>query len=93
MRFNMAILSISVPDNLAKASQEVASRLGVSRTHLIRQAIAHELEYLQLKFDQEVIIKSLTAMKNQQSYLEEAEEVEQELNSDLPVDKDEWWNK
>lgn len=89
----MTTLSIMMPDNLANKSQEVAKKLGISRTQFIRQAVAHELENLEAKFEQEAIIKSFIAMKNEKSYLEQAEEISQELNVDLPSDKDEWWSK
>ncbi|WP_395476954.1 ribbon-helix-helix protein, CopG family [Rickettsia endosymbiont of Pantilius tunicatus] len=36
----MTNLSITIPDDIAKASNEVAKKLGLSRTAFIRQAIA-----------------------------------------------------
>lgn len=94
MRFGiMTALSIILPDTLAKASQEAAVRLGISRTQFIRQAIAHELENFQSRLELEAIVKSIAAMKNNKKYLEEAEKIAEGLNSDLPDDGEEWWDK
>ncbi|WP_342170013.1 ribbon-helix-helix domain-containing protein [Rickettsia endosymbiont of Seladonia tumulorum] len=79
----MTNLSITIPDDIAKASNEVAKKLGLSRTAFIRQAIIHELDNLQSKFEQEGIIKSFNAMKKSPQYLEEAEEIMNGLNSEL----------
>lgn len=79
----MTNLSITIPDDIAKASNEVAKKLGLSRTAFIRQAIIHELDNLQSKFEQERIIKSFNAMKKSPQYLEEAEKIIDDLNSEL----------
>jgi metal-responsive CopG/Arc/MetJ family transcriptional regulator len=89
----MTTLSIILPDNLAKASQEAAGRLGISRTQFIRQAIAHELENFQSQLEQEAIVRSIAAMKNSKSYLAEAEKIMGGFNSDLPSEEEEWWTK
>ncbi|BBJ31128.1 hypothetical protein RAS_02370 [Rickettsia asiatica] len=47
----MTSLSITLPDNIAKASNEIAKKLGLSRTAFIRQAIIHELDILQSQFE------------------------------------------
>ncbi|WP_341788618.1 MULTISPECIES: ribbon-helix-helix domain-containing protein [unclassified Rickettsia] len=83
IEFDMTNLSITIPDDIAKASNEVAKKLGLSRTAFIRQAIIHELDNLQSKFEQEGIIKSFNAMKKSPQYLEEAEEIMNGLNSEL----------
>lgn len=62
IEFDMTNISITIPDDIAKASNEVAKKLGLSRTAFIRQAIIHELDNLQSKFEQEWIIKSFNAM-------------------------------
>jgi metal-responsive CopG/Arc/MetJ family transcriptional regulator len=77
----MTTLSIILPDALAKASQDAAQRLGVSRTQFIRQAVTHELENFQSQLEQEAIVKSIAAMKNSKKYLKEAKKIDQELNS------------
>ena len=89
----MATLSIILPNDLAKASQEVAGRLGISRTQFIRQAIAHELESFQSQLEQQAIAKSIAAMKNDKHYLEESEKLTEGFNADLPDDGEEWWKK
>lgn len=89
----MTTLSIILPDALAQASQEVACKLGVSRTQFIRQAITHELENFQSRHEQNEIIKSIIAMKSDKDYLEEMDEINKGLNSDLPRERKGWWNK
>jgi len=87
----MTTLSIVLPDNLAKASQEVAVKMGISRTQFIRQAILHELEEFQSQLEQEAIVKCFSVMKKDKNYLKDAEQITERLNSDLPDDGDEWW--
>jgi metal-responsive CopG/Arc/MetJ family transcriptional regulator len=81
-----------LPDPLAKASQEAAKTLGISRTQFIRQAIAHELESFQAELEREAMVRSVLAMKNSKKYLKESDEIDEGLNSDLPKEE-EWWNK
>ena len=49
----MTTLSINLPTTLAKASQEAAMNLGISRTQFIRQAITHEIAHYQAKLEEE----------------------------------------
>jgi metal-responsive CopG/Arc/MetJ family transcriptional regulator len=42
----MSTLNIELHDELARASEEVAERLGVSRSELIRRALARELDMI-----------------------------------------------
>ncbi|KHO04087.1 ribbon-helix-helix domain-containing protein [Rickettsia felis] len=89
----MTSLSITLPDNIAKASNEIAKKLGLSRTAFIRQAIIHELNNLQSQFEQDDIIKSFNAMKKSKKYLEEMTEITENLNSELLEEKEKWWSK
>jgi predicted transcriptional regulator len=89
----MTSLSITLPNDIAKASNEIAKKLGISRTAFIRQAVVHELNNFQTQIEQDDIIKSFTAMKESKQYLEEAEELIESLNSALPKESEEWWNK
>lgn len=89
----MTTLSITLSDSLAQNSQDAATKLGISRTQFIRQAIAHELQHFQAQLEQEAMINSISAMKKNKKYLEEAEKISAELNSDLPKEENEWWNK
>lgn len=90
----MSSLSIILPDNMAKASQEVAKNLGISRTQFIRQAIAHELANYYAKREQAEMRKSFAAMKKSSAYLKEATEIDNSFeDSELPKEKDEWWKK
>jgi hypothetical protein len=48
-----------------------------------------------MKFDimTTLILKSIAAMKSSKNYLKQAEKIDDEFNSDLPNDEDEWWRK
>ncbi len=89
----MTILSLSLPNSLAQASQEAALKLGVSRTQFIRIAITHEIKNLEANLEQEAMAKSMVAMQNSKAYLLEAEEISEKLNSTLSKDKNKWWTK
>lgn len=89
----MTTLSINLPDTLAKASQEAASKMGISRTEFIRQAVAHELKQFQGRLEEEAIISSMLAMKESKSYRNEANDITERFSMDLPEDKHEWWHK
>lgn len=89
----MTALSINLPDDLAKASQEAAHRLGMSRSNFIRMAILHELQKLQAKLEEEAMAKSMVAMENSAQYMKEAEEIDAYLNTSLPDEKEQWWKK
>ncbi|WP_425359982.1 MULTISPECIES: ribbon-helix-helix domain-containing protein [unclassified Candidatus Tisiphia] len=89
----MTSLSITLPDTIAKASNEDAKKLRISRTEFIRQAIIHELSSFQLPAEQVAIVKSFTAMKKSKKYIEEMVEITETLNSELPQEEKKWWSK
>jgi len=89
----MTALSIHIPDDLAKASQEAARKLGVSRSSFIRTAISHELQKFKSQFEQEAMAKSMALMQTNQPYLKELEEIENYLSTALPDDRENWWKK
>lgn len=86
----MKTLSINLPDTLAKASQEAASKMGISRTEFIRQAVAHEIKHFQNEMEEKAMIASMMAMKESKSYRKTANEIDDGFSSDLPEDKNEW---
>lgn len=89
----MTTLSINLPDSLAKASQEVASKMGISRTEFIRQAVLHELKHFQAKLEEEAMVASIKAMKKSKNYDKEVEDIVDGFSTDLPKDKNKWWRK
>ena len=89
----MTNLSINFPDNIVKVTSEVAKKLGVSRTEFIRQAVVHELNNFQVQLEQNNIIKSFAAMKKSKKYQEDTKLLMDGLNSALPEEGEEWWNK
>ena len=88
----MKALSINLPDSIAKASNEAAKKIGISRTEFIRQAILHELKIVESRFELENMIKSFNAIKTSKKYLEEMK-VFENLDTDLPKENNQWWNK
>jgi predicted transcriptional regulator len=89
----MAALSITLPDNLAKASQEAAHKLGVSRAYFIRQAITHELQHFQKQLEEEAMVKSAIAMRDHAGYLAENAALDDLWSDVLPDEPDQWWTK
>ena len=89
----MTTLSINLPESIAKASQNMAKKLGMSRTQFIRIAISHELENVESRIEQENMAQSLIAMKTSKQYLAEADEIMEGLNTELPEDESGWWSK
>ena len=90
---NMTSLSITLPDTIAKASNEAAKELGVSRTEFIRRAIIHELDDFKTRSEEIGIIKSFNAMKRSAKYSEESKELMDNLFTDLSQEEEYWWNK
>jgi metal-responsive CopG/Arc/MetJ family transcriptional regulator len=93
MSNNMKTLSINLPDNLVKASQEAANKMGISRTEFIRQAVRHELSHFQEMLEKKAMANSMLAMKESESYCKETVEIDESFPIDLPEDKNEWWHK
>jgi len=92
MFFNMTSLSITLPDNIAQASNETAKKLGITRTEFIRQAVVHELKNVQSKLEQKEVIDCFNNMKLSRVYLEDAEQTIEELDINISEEKDEWWS-
>lgn len=88
----MTSLCITIPESTAKATSEAAKSLGVSRAEFIRQAIIHELSGFERRAEELKIIKSFSAMRGLKAYSKESENLMDSLPSDLPDEKDEWWN-
>lgn len=89
----MTAISLHLPDELARASQEAAHELGISRNHFIRQAIAHELKLIRSRQEQKAMAKALKLMETSADYISESREIDEDLNSNLPDEEDNWWKK
>lgn len=88
----MTALSIHLPEKLAIASQEVAEKLGISRTEFIRQALIHELEDYHSRQEQEAMATCFVMMKKRSRYKKELDEIEEGFGaSQLPEDEEGWW--
>jgi metal-responsive CopG/Arc/MetJ family transcriptional regulator len=93
MRNDMTTLSINLPDTIAKASQEAANKMGISRTEFIRRAVAHELKHFQKTLEEKEIVVSMIAMKESKIYLEEIDYITKGFSRDLSEDRNGWWHK
>jgi metal-responsive CopG/Arc/MetJ family transcriptional regulator len=87
----MTSLSIALPDDIVKASTEIAKKIGISRTEFIRQAVIHEIHNIQANIEQQNIIASFNVMKKSQEYLNSSEELIDDFGCSLPQEQDEWW--
>jgi len=87
----MIALSIHLPDPLAKASQQAAEELGISRTQFIRQALIHELESYETQRERTAMAKSFKKMSKNTHYLKELSSIDNDLSDALPDDKEAWW--
>lgn len=87
----MRTFSITLPNDLADSSQEVAESIGLTRVQFIRNAISHELQRVQRQTTLQAMVDSFNAMRKNKKYLKESEAIEQEFTADLPEEKGEWW--
>lgn len=80
----MTTLSIAIPNDMAKESQHVVKKLGVSRTDFIRQAIQHELEQFHKQLS-EAVARAFVAMKSDKNYRAKAEAIMNHLSRALSI--------
>ena len=85
----MKALSIKLPEELAEQSRQVARRLGITRSELIRQALVHQIDQVQAGLERRAMAQSLHAMGGA---VDETEALDRALDETLPEEKDGWWN-
>ncbi len=69
----MVALSIKLPKDLAEMSRQVARRLGITRSELIRQALVHEIEQVKARLERGAMAASLRAMTGTAAAIRENE--------------------
>ena len=69
----MVALSIKLPKDLAEMSGQVARRLGITRSELIRQALVHEIEQVKARLERGAMAASLRAMTGTAAAIRENE--------------------
>ncbi len=89
----MRTFSITLPNDLADSSQEMAETIGLTRAQFIRIAIQHELQRVQRKKTLEEMADSFSTLQKNKKYLKEGAALEQEFSSSLPEERDEWWTQ
>jgi len=89
---NMTALSIIVPDELAEDSSFIAKEMHISRSQFIRLAIENEIKAYKLVREQQDMVFGFKALKQQESYLEEINDIEQ-LDINLKDEGEFWWKK
>jgi metal-responsive CopG/Arc/MetJ family transcriptional regulator len=87
----MASISLNLPDDLAQESTQVAERIGVSRTELIRQALRHELDDIEARFEREAMAAALATMRSDETYRQDARAIEEGLTEGVTEETDDWW--
>lgn len=88
----MTALSINIPDELAMDSLSIAKQMHISRTQFIRLAIENEIKAYKLKIEQNKMTAGFKALKRNNDYLLEVDELE-EMDSPLVDEGDRWWEK
>ncbi len=89
---DMTALSIVVPDELAKDSFLIAKKMHISRSQFIRLAIENEIRTYRLKNEQQEMVLGFMALKQQASYLDEINDIEQ-LDVHLKDEGECWWKE
>ena len=87
----MVALSIKLPEELAEMSRQVARKLGITRSELIRQALVHEIEHVEASLERRAMAESLRAMAGTDSVARDNEALDQALDEVLPEEKEGWW--
>ena len=88
----MTVLSIVVPDELAQDSSLIAKKMHISRSQFIRLAIENEIKAYRLMREQQDMAVGFVALKQQASYLNEMNDLEQ-LDVDLKDEGEFWWKE
>lgn len=89
---SMTALSIVVPDKLAEDSSLIAKKMHISRSQFIRLAIENEIKAYRLMREQQDMVVGFRALKQQASYLDEMNELEQ-LDVNLKDEGEFWWKE
>jgi metal-responsive CopG/Arc/MetJ family transcriptional regulator len=87
----MAAISLKLPDDLARESKEIADKIGITRTELIRRALRHELAYIEARLERDAMAKALRAMRNDPAYVREGRALDDGLGEPLPEEPERWW--
>ncbi len=87
----MTAISLKLPDEMIRESKELAEKIGISRSELIRQALQHELEHIKAGLQRAEMAKALEAMRSDEAYLADSEALTQGLGIKLTDEEDAWW--
>jgi len=79
----MTVISLNLPDDLARESKSIADSIGISRIELIRRALRHELNEVKSRLEREAMAHALEVMRDDPAYNQESEELDKGLNSEL----------
>lgn len=87
------MISLTLPESLAKQSQDIAKSMNISRAHFIRQALEHEINAHRLRQERKALVKAFKKMSTSQAYLGEADSWMDEANTGLPTTPNDWWKQ
>lgn len=85
----MIPLSIKLPEDLAEHSRQVARKLGITRSELIRQALSQEIDSVAAGLERGAIAQSLQAMARTPHQIEA---LDRAMDETLSEEKEAWWN-
>ncbi len=77
---------------LAEASRQLARKLGISRSELIRRSLEHEITSVEAALEQSAMAEGFRTMSKKGAVIKEAEALDNGFAEALPEDKDGWWN-
>ena len=88
----MIALSIKLSESLAEASRQLAGKLGISRSELIRRALEHEITNVEAARERSAMAEGFRAMGENVVAVGDAEALDNGFSEVLPEDRDGWWN-
>ena len=87
----MTVISLKLPDELARKSIEAAEKMGISRTELIRVALEHELAVISKCPERTDMAKAIEAMRKDPDYEQESAMLDRGSMENFPSEPDDWW--
>ena len=87
----MTAISLNLPDELVRTSTQVAEKIGISRTELIRVALERELATISKRLERADMAKAFEAMREDSDYERESTILDQGLMDSLPNEPENWW--
>ena len=88
----MVALSIKLPEHLAESSRQIAQKLGITRSELIRRALVHEIQEVEAHLERKAMAEAFRIMAQRVHAARDSEALDHALDEPLPEETDGWWN-